>query len=63
MDRLNAAWVRVLLRYVIGAALMGSSVIGDQLAADPDLVLVLCGLAAMLVEGFYVAAKKYGWRL
>lgn len=53
--------IRIILRYVIGAAFMGSHQIGERLAADPDLVAMgALGLAA-LVESGYTLAKKKGW--
>lgn len=50
--------VRIILRYVIGAGIMGSQQIGEQLAADPDLVVAGSLLLGAIVEGFYVYAKK-----
>lgn len=56
-----APLARILLRYVAGAGIMGSQALGDQLAADPDLVLYLSlGLAAV-VEAAYALAKRKGW--
>jgi hypothetical protein len=60
---MNAAYIRIFLRYVIGAALVGSTTIGEELAADPDLVFALSALAGLAVEGFYFIAKKSGWNL
>lgn len=52
---------RIILRYLIGAGIAGSTQIGDYLAADPDLVLyVSLGLGAA-VEGVYAFAKRKGW--
>ena len=56
-----APLARILLRYVAGAGIMGSQALGNQLAADPDLVLYLSlGLAAV-VEAAYAYAKRKGW--
>jgi len=55
-----APLVRIILRYVVGAAAMGSIVMGDELAADPDLVAVLALAIGGIVEGLYVYAKKTG---
>jgi len=52
---------RVALRYIVGAAIMGSPVIGEELAADPDLVAVLALAIGAAVEVFYVMAKRNGW--
>ncbi|WP_422383288.1 hypothetical protein [Roseibium album] len=60
---MNPAYIRIALRYGIGAAMMGSPVIGQQLAADPDIVFAVSGLAGLAVEGFYAASKRIGGRL
>jgi len=56
-----APLARIILRYIAGAGIMGSQALGNQLAADPDLVLYLSlGLAAA-VEAAYTYAKRKGW--
>jgi hypothetical protein len=56
-----APLARIVLRYLVGAGVMGSSQIGDALAADPDLVLyVSLGIGAA-VEAGYAIAKRKGW--
>ncbi|QKV17867.1 hypothetical protein [Oricola thermophila] len=57
------AWARILLRYLVGAAFFGSTEIGRELAADPDLVEVVAVVIGLAVEGYYVIAKKRGWSL
>ena len=57
----NAAIIRILLRYLIGALLVGSNEVGQQLAADPDIVMALAFALGAAVEGFYVLAKRRGW--
>lgn len=52
---------RIILRYIVGAAFMGSSQIGDQLAADPDIVVLVSVLVGGAVEIAYALAVKYGW--
>lgn len=52
---------RILLRYAVGAGIMGSYALGDQLAADPDLVLYVSLGIGVVVEGIYTFAKKRGW--
>lgn len=52
---------RIVLRYVLGAAFMGSDEIGLQLAADPDLVMTATVAIGAAVEGIYAFAKKKGW--
>ena len=54
---------RIVLRYVIGAAFMGSDEIGAQLSADPDLVMTISVAVGAAVEGAYAFAKKKGWSL
>lgn len=58
---MNGAIARIILRYVIGAAFAGSSLIGDQLATDPDIVMAVSALIGFAVEGAYVLAKRRGW--
>jgi len=53
---------RVILRYLVGGAFMGSTVIGDQLATDPDLVRIASAKIAVGIEVAYALAKKWGWR-
>ena len=56
-----APLARIVLRYAVGAGIMGSAAIGNQLAADPDLVLyVALGIGAA-VEAGYAIAKRKGW--
>jgi len=52
--------VRIILRYVVGAGIMGSEQTGNMLAADPDIVVVGCLVLGAVVEGFYVLAKVSG---
>lgn len=60
---MTGALIRIGLRYGIGA-LAGWGV-GEQLAADPDVQMaVTVGvtfLGGFVVEGWYWAAKKFGW--
>ena len=55
-----APWARIVLRYLIGAAIMGSDEIGVSLSSDPDLVMVAALGIGALVEGGYAWAKKRG---
>lgn len=52
---------RIILRYILGAAFMGSDEIGMQLAADPDLVMTATVVIGAAVEVIYAFAKKKGW--
>jgi len=60
---MNGAIARIILRYVVGAAIAGSPAIGNELAMDPDLVAAVSALIGLCVEGFYVIAKRRGWKL
>ena len=52
---------RIALRYLVGAAFMGSAEIGAQLAADPDLVsMAALGIGAAVEAGYALAVRK-GW--
>lgn len=52
---------RIILRYVVGAGVMGSDQIGAALAANPDLVLVGSIAIGAAVEVGYAFAKRKGW--
>lgn len=56
-----APLARIILRYVIGGLAMGSVTVGEQLAADPDLVLYGSLALGAVVEGVYALAKRKGW--
>jgi hypothetical protein len=65
---LRGPLARIVARYLIGAftayALLTPEV-GEELAADPDLQIVLelaiGGAMTAMVEGAYVMAKRWGW--
>ena len=52
---------RIVLRYAVGAGVMGSEAIGNQLAADPDIVVAASLAIGIGVEAFYGLAKRRGW--
>lgn len=52
--------VRIILRYIVGAAAFGSAQLGEQLAADPDVVLMGSLALGAVVEAAYVYAKRKG---
>ena len=52
--------VRIILRYLVGAGFMGSVVIGEKLAADPDLVAMGSLAVGAAVEAFYAWSKRTG---
>lgn len=60
---MNGAIARIILRYVVGAVIMGSHQIGEQLATDPDLVMAVGGLVGLGIEVTYALAKRKGWSL
>lgn len=53
-------FARIVLRYIAGAGLLGSQQIGEQLAADPDIVLATSAALGAIVEYFYARAKRKG---
>ena len=55
-----APYARIVLRYIVGAGVMGSVQIGAQLAADPDLVMGVSVAIGAAVEGAYALAKSKG---
>lgn len=52
--------IRIVLRYIVGAGLMGSHAIGEQLAADPDIVMIGALALGAVVEFFYAMARRKG---
>lgn len=58
---MNGAYARIILRYLVGAAFAGSPLIGEQLATDPDIVMVVSAAIGVAVEWAYVMAKRRGW--
>lgn len=57
-------FVRIVLRYGVGG-IIGYEM-GTRLASDPDVVVVGTVAATALVgvatEGFYLVARRLGWR-
>lgn len=49
--------VRIILRYIAGGLFMGSAAVGEQLAADPDLVMLGSLALAAVVEAIYARSK------
>lgn len=55
---------RILLRYISGALVtygIFSAETGTQIAADPDLVLLIGAGIGGITEIGYVIAKRMGW--
>ena len=57
---MNMAIARIILRYIVGAALMGNQQVGEMLAADPDIVIAVAGVVGVAVEVAYAYAKRKG---
>lgn len=57
-------FIRIALRYGVGG-IIGYE-IGARLASDPDIVAVTTvaatGAVGAATEGFYLLAKRLGWR-
>lgn len=56
-----APLARIALRYIVGGVFMGSDAVGQQLAADPDIVAVAAVAVGVAVEAAYTFAKRKGW--
>lgn len=56
---MSSVIARIILRYGVGAV-MGLAY-GEQLAADPDIVMALAALVGIATEGAYALAKRRGW--
>lgn len=54
-----APLVRIMLRYGVGAVF--GMELGNLLAGDPDVVLVLATGIGVATETVYAYAKKKGW--
>lgn len=53
--------IRIVLRYVVGALFVGAGPVAEQLAADPDIVMVLAAGLGAAVEAGYLIARRKGW--
>ena len=58
-----APLARIVLRYHVGAAFVSNAEIGQQLAADPDIVMAVTAGIGIIVEAAYTWAKKRGGKL
>lgn len=58
---MNGAIARIILRYGVG--LLAGASLGDRLAADTDVVMIIAVGIGALIEAGYVMAKKRGWSL
>lgn len=60
----TAPLIRIALRYIAGYLVFKAVLpadIGDMLANDPEVVGLIGAGIAVVVEGAYALAKKYGW--
>lgn len=60
---------RILLRYGVGllaGVFLFSDDVAQRLSTDPDVVqltsFLLAAFGTVVSEGFYILAKRYGWR-
>jgi hypothetical protein len=51
--------IRIVLRYGVGAVL--GLHVGDMLAGDPDIVMMIAAGVGAATEAGYALAKKKGW--
>lgn len=54
-----APLIRIVLRYGVGAVC--GMEIGQMLAGDPDVVMLLAAGVGVATEAVYVMAKRKGW--
>lgn len=55
---------RIIARYLAGALVAYGLIpheVGQELAMDPDLALLIGGAVGAITEGAYAFAKKRGW--
>jgi len=55
---------RIVARYLAGALVaFGALAAGSeaQIAADPEVLMILGGVIGAVTEGFYALARKQGW--
>ena len=61
---MSMAIARIVMRYASGALLMAgylSPSMAEQLAADPDVLMLVGAGIALATETFYALARKQGW--
>ena len=55
-----APLARIILRYIAGLGAGASVVAGEHAPIDPEMVMIVSGVIALVVEVFYYMAKKKG---
>lgn len=61
---MTAIIARIVLRYAAGALVAAGYLdadLGNQLGADPDVLIIVGGALGICVELAYAFAKKRGW--
>ena len=64
MTALVPVIARIAARYLAGALVaVGALAAGSeaQIAADPEVLMILGGIIGAVTEGFYALARKQGW--
>lgn len=59
-----APYIRIALRYLAGYLVFKNLIPAEwaeMIANDPDIVAGIGVVLALVVEGFYVMAKRFGW--
>lgn len=52
---------RILLRYLTGVSFGGAYLISEQIATDPEVIMIAASAIAGVVELLYAIAVKRGW--
>jgi len=61
---MTAVLARIALRYLAAALVTAGyldSDLGQQIGADPDILILVGGAIGLAVEMAYAAAKRLGW--
>jgi len=61
---MTAVLARIALRYLAAALVTAGYLdadLGNQIGADPDLLILVGGAIGFAVEMAYAAAKRLGW--
>ncbi len=61
---MTATIARIFLRYAAGALVAAGYLdadLGNQIGADPDILIIVGGALGVAVELAYAFAKKRGW--
>ena len=64
MTALVPVFARIAARYLAGALVAAGALAAGseaQIAADPEVLMILGGIIGAVTEGFYALARKQGW--